>query len=58
VLERHGSLGVEGVRETVARHGFGLVLADGARKRLPLRDDVASWLPVTTRLRVFVHVCA
>jgi hypothetical protein len=40
VLERHGSLGVEDVREVVARHGFGLVLADGARERLPLRDDV------------------
>lgn len=40
VLERHGSLGVEDIRELVARHGFALVLADGARERLPLRDDV------------------
>jgi 2-isopropylmalate synthase len=40
VLERHGSLGVEDVRATVERHGFELVLAEGARERLPLRDDV------------------
>jgi 2-isopropylmalate synthase len=41
VLERHGSLAVDEVRELVADHGFGLVLADGARERLPLRDDAA-----------------
>ena len=39
VLERHGSLGAEDVAAIAARHGFGLVLADGARQRLPLRDD-------------------
>ena len=39
VLERHGSLDVEPIREIVARHGFGLVLEAGARKRLPMRDD-------------------
>ena len=39
VLERHGSLDVEPIRELVARHGFGLVLEAGARERLPMRDD-------------------
>ncbi len=38
ILERHGSLDVDDVRELVAEHGFGLVLADGARERLPMRD--------------------
>ena len=38
ILERHGSLDVDDVRELVAKHGFGLVLADGARERLPMRD--------------------
>jgi 2-isopropylmalate synthase len=38
ILERHGSLEVDDVRELVAQHGFGLFLADGARERLPLRD--------------------
>jgi 2-isopropylmalate synthase len=40
VLERHGSLPVDDVRGVVAQYGFGLVLADGALERLPLRDDV------------------
>ena len=39
ILERHGSLAVDDIREIVAAHGFGLVLADGALERLPLRDD-------------------
>jgi len=39
VLERHGSLGVDDVRELVGRHGFGLVLGPGALERLPLRDQ-------------------
>jgi len=39
VLERHGSLDVESIREIVGRHGFGLVLEAGARERLPMRDD-------------------
>jgi hypothetical protein len=38
VLERHGSLGIEIVRAVVARHGFGLVLDEKAKERLPLRD--------------------
>ena len=42
VLERHGSLDVEPIREIVARHGFGLVLEAGARERLPMRDDAAA----------------
>jgi 2-isopropylmalate synthase len=42
VLERHGSLGVDDVRAVVDRHGFGLVLAEGAHERLPLRDDVVA----------------
>jgi 2-isopropylmalate synthase len=42
VLERHGSLDVEPIRELVARHGFGLVLEAGARTRLPMRDDAAA----------------
>jgi tRNA A37 threonylcarbamoyladenosine synthetase subunit TsaC/SUA5/YrdC len=37
VLERHGSLGVDDVREVLARHGFGLVIAPGARLRQPVR---------------------
>jgi 2-isopropylmalate synthase len=41
VLERHGSLDVEPIREIVSRHGFGLVLEAGARTRLPMRDDAA-----------------
>jgi tRNA A37 threonylcarbamoyladenosine synthetase subunit TsaC/SUA5/YrdC len=40
VLERHGSLHVDDVRAVASRHGLGLVLGEGARKRLPLRDDV------------------
>jgi tRNA A37 threonylcarbamoyladenosine synthetase subunit TsaC/SUA5/YrdC len=40
VLERHGSLPVDDVRGVVAQHGFGLVLAETALERLPLRDDV------------------
>jgi hypothetical protein len=39
VLERYGSLAVDDVRGVVAEHGFGLVLASGARERLPLRDE-------------------
>ncbi len=39
VLERHGSLDVEPIREICASHGFGLVLEAGARTRLPMRDD-------------------
>ena len=41
ILERHGSLGVDDVRELAAKHGFGLVLGEKAHERLPLRDDVA-----------------
>jgi hypothetical protein len=44
ILERHGSLHVDDVRELVERHGFGLFIAPSARERLPMRDDVA--LPV------------
>ena len=39
VLERHGSLDVEPIRDLCAQHGFGLVLEAGARERLPMRDD-------------------
>jgi hypothetical protein len=38
VLERHGSLPVDAVRELVAEFGFGLVLGPRARTRLMLRD--------------------
>jgi hypothetical protein len=41
ILERHGSLGVDDVRELAGKHGFGLVLGEKANERLPLRDDVA-----------------
>jgi len=41
ILERHGSLGVDDVRELAAKHGFSLVLGEKAHERLPLRDDVA-----------------
>jgi hypothetical protein len=44
ILERHGSLHVDDVRELVERHGFGLFVAPTARERLPMRDDAA--LPV------------
>lgn len=40
VLERHGSLAAEVVREVVDRHGFGLVLGERAGERLPRREDV------------------
>jgi 2-isopropylmalate synthase len=40
ILERHGSLGVDDIRELAAKHGFGLVLGEKAQERLPLRDDV------------------
>lgn len=39
VLERHGSLYVDDVRALVARHGFALVLADHAHRRLPMREQ-------------------
>ena len=41
ILERHGSLGVDDIRELAGKHGFGLVLGEKAHERLPLRDDVA-----------------
>jgi len=41
ILERHGSLGVDDVRELAAKHGFSLVLGEKAHERLPLRDGVA-----------------
>jgi LeuA allosteric (dimerisation) domain len=44
ILERHGSLHVDDVRELVEQHGFGLLVAATARERLPLRDDAP--LPV------------
>jgi tRNA A37 threonylcarbamoyladenosine synthetase subunit TsaC/SUA5/YrdC len=40
ILERHGSLEADDVRSVVAEHGFELLLADGARERLPMRDAV------------------
>ena len=39
ILERHGSLHADDVREVVAGHGFGLVIGAGGRERLPMRDD-------------------
>jgi 2-isopropylmalate synthase len=39
VLERHGSLAADDVRDLVAGFGLGLVFGPGARERLPLRDD-------------------
>ena len=41
MLERHGSLDVDDVASSSPKHGFGLVLADGARERLPMRDSAA-----------------
>jgi tRNA A37 threonylcarbamoyladenosine synthetase subunit TsaC/SUA5/YrdC len=38
VLERHGSLAPEVIREVLAGQGLGLVLADGAKHRLPMRE--------------------
>jgi tRNA A37 threonylcarbamoyladenosine synthetase subunit TsaC/SUA5/YrdC len=37
VLERHGSLGIDDVREVAARHGYGLKVAPGGYARLPVR---------------------
>jgi hypothetical protein len=42
VLERHGSLHVEGVRSLVGEFGFGLVLGPRAGTRLMLRDYAES----------------
>jgi hypothetical protein len=44
ILERHGSLHLDDVREIVERHGFRLFVAATARERLPMRDEAA--LPV------------
>jgi hypothetical protein len=38
VLERHGSLAPDVIRDVLDVHGLGLVLADGARRRLPMRE--------------------
>jgi hypothetical protein len=38
VLERHGSLPVEQVRQVLAEFGYGLVLGPRAATRLLLRD--------------------
>jgi tRNA A37 threonylcarbamoyladenosine synthetase subunit TsaC/SUA5/YrdC len=37
VLERHGSLGIDDVREVAGRHGYGLVVAPSAHVRVPVR---------------------
>jgi tRNA A37 threonylcarbamoyladenosine synthetase subunit TsaC/SUA5/YrdC len=37
VLERHGSLAIDDVREVAARHGHGLKVAPGGYARLPVR---------------------
>jgi tRNA A37 threonylcarbamoyladenosine synthetase subunit TsaC/SUA5/YrdC len=37
LLERHGSLGIDKVREICARHGFGLAIAPSAHTRIPVR---------------------
>jgi tRNA A37 threonylcarbamoyladenosine synthetase subunit TsaC/SUA5/YrdC len=39
VLERHGSLGIDDVREVAARHGFALKVASGGYARLPVRGS-------------------
>jgi tRNA A37 threonylcarbamoyladenosine synthetase subunit TsaC/SUA5/YrdC len=36
-LERHGSLGADYIRAVLARHGFRLAIAAGARERVPVR---------------------
>ncbi len=41
VLERHGSLGIDDVRAIVSRHGFDLVVAPSAQRRLPVRRPAA-----------------
>jgi hypothetical protein len=46
VLERHGSLTVQDVRGVAAVHGFGVVVGEGARTRLPMRDDAPVELTV------------
>jgi hypothetical protein len=38
VLERNGSLAPDVIRGVLASHGLGLVLADAARHRLPMRE--------------------
>lgn len=37
VLERHGSLAADEIRNVAARHGFGLAIAPSGRERLPVR---------------------
>jgi tRNA A37 threonylcarbamoyladenosine synthetase subunit TsaC/SUA5/YrdC len=44
VLERHGSLRIEDVREVARRHGYGLVVAPGAHVRVPVRWSEADRL--------------
>jgi tRNA A37 threonylcarbamoyladenosine synthetase subunit TsaC/SUA5/YrdC len=39
VLERHGSLGIDDVREVAARHGYALKVAPGGYARLPVRGS-------------------
>jgi hypothetical protein len=41
LLERHGSLDVDTVRQTLDDLGFGLVVRAGADNRLPRRDYAA-----------------
>jgi hypothetical protein len=40
MLERHGSLDADTVRDLVDRHGLGLVFGERGKQRLPLREDV------------------
>jgi hypothetical protein len=39
VLERHGSLGIDDAREVADRHGYGLQVAPGAHRRVPVRSS-------------------
>ncbi len=38
LLERHGSLAADDVRDTASKHGFDVVLGERAHERLPMRD--------------------
>ena len=37
LLERHGSLAADSIRQVAARHGYGLAIAAGAHERVPVR---------------------
>jgi hypothetical protein len=39
LLERHGSLATDDLRRIAREHGFDIALGEGARERLPMREE-------------------